>query len=313
MKKLHYLGFLLLIFSIFLMSSCGGEKKLSDQVKDEKNENANSEEGEDNVNPAVSKEVLADIIKSIPSPIEISFLIKDLGINYDNNILNDAEKSSKYNTDFKRALNLGIYSTDLGYANIYEQKQDAIKYLNSVKEMADGLKIGDFFDFQTIRKLATKNNLDSLLMVTTMNLENINEHLQKKGRADLTIIILTGGWLEALYLSCEVAKKKPNKLLDNRIGEQGIILDQLLLLLSFYENEVPNIKSLIDDLHKLKKIYDDNVKIEYTYTDTSTPEVDENGILMGGEGTTQSEITFTKEDLDSILQVTKEVRQKIID
>ncbi|MCU0443399.1 MAG: hypothetical protein MUE85_00680 [Microscillaceae bacterium] len=300
MKKFSLILVLSLIFT-----ACGGGKSNSGEELLKKDKEAKNNKP---TAPAISKEVLSDIVKSIPSPLEISFLIKDLGIKYDKNVLNSADNTSKYNTGYKQALNLGIYSTDLGYANIYQQTQDALYYLTAVNEMAKGLKIEQFFDFNTIKKLATSsNNLDSLLLVTNTNLEKINERLQEKNQADMTILILTGGWLEALYLTCEVAKKQPNELLNNRIGEQKIILDQLLLLLSFYE-ESNNIKSLIEDMNELREIYE-NVKISYEYEESQTKE--ENGILVVDDKTT-SKINFTGKDLDNILNVTKKIRQKII-
>ncbi len=298
-----------IVLSALFLVSCGGSssKQTGDELlKESKND---SEDGSKVQTPAISREVLSDIVKSIPSPLEISFLIKDLGIRYDRSILNSADNSANYNTSYKQALNLGIYSTDLGYANIYEQTQDALYYLGSVREMAEGLKIGQFFDFNTIKDLATKSdNLDSLLLVTNTNLERINDHLQENGRADLTILILTGGWLEALYLTCEVAKKQPNELLRNRIGEQKLILDQLLLLLSFYE-ESPDIKTLISELNELQKIYD-NVKITYEYEESTTEE--ENGMLIVRDNTL-SKINFTEKDLDNILAVTIKIRKTIIE
>jgi len=297
------------VLSTFLFASCGGSSSDKSGDKLLEDSKVESEEGSKVQTPAISKEVLSDIVKSIPSPLEISFLIKDLGIRYDRNILNSSENSKKYNTSYRQALNLGIYSTDLGYANIYEQTQDALYYLSAVREMAEGLKIGQFFDFNTIKDLAIKSdNLDSLLLVTNTNLERINDHLQENGRADLTILILTGGWLEALYLTCEVAKKQPNELLRNRIGEQKLILDQLLLLLSFYE-ESPDIKTLIGELNELQKIYD-NVKITYEYEESTTEE--ENGILVVKDNTL-SKINFTEKDLDNILAVTIKIRKVIVE
>lgn len=295
-----------IIILAILITACGGGDR--DRTGQELLEETQEEQETAPTTPAISKEVLSDIVKSIPSPLEISFLIKDLGIKYDKTILNSADNIANYNTNYRQALNLGIYSTDLGYANIYEQTQDALYYLTAVKEMAEGLNIGQFFDFNTIRDLATNNsNLDSLLLVTNTNLERINDHLQEKGRADLTILILTGGWLEALYLTCEVAKKQPNELLNNRIGEQKIILDQLLLLLSFYE-ENQNIKDLITDLNDLQKIYE-SVKITYEYEQSSTTE--ENGILVVQDNT-RSKINFTDRDLENILSVSQKIRSKII-
>lgn len=299
--------FIAALFVAFMLPACGGsndEKSGKELLEETKKE----EETAKVHTPAISKDVLSDIVKSIPSPLEISFLIKDLGIKYDKSILNSSDNIGNYNTPFKQALNLGIYSTDLGYANIYEQTQDAIYYLNAVKDMAEGLNIGQFFDFNTIKELATNSNdLDSLLLVTNTNLEKINDHLQEKNRADLTILILTGGWVEALYLTCEVAKKSPNELLNNRIGEQKIILDQLLLLLSFYEDN-KNIKDLIANLNELQKIYD-NVKITYEYENSTTK--DEGGILVV-EDNTSSKINFTSKDLEDILNVSTKIRKQII-
>ncbi len=309
MKSLHLLFVKLpymLIACVCLVTACGGGNEQSgDEILEESKNTSDSTKVQ---TPAISREVLSDIVKSIPSPLEISFLIKDLGIRYDRSILNASDNSANYNTNYRQALNLGIYSTDLGYANIYEQTQDALNYLSAVRDMAEGLKIGQFFDFNTIKDLATKSdNLDSLLLVTSTNLERINDHLQESGRADLTILILTGGWLEALYLTCEVAKKQPNELLRNRIGEQKLILDQLLLLLSFYE-ESPDIKKLIDELNELQNIYE-NVKITYEFEESTTEE--ENGILVVKDNT-RSKINFTEKDLDNILAATIKIRNKII-
>jgi len=303
MKNLYFF-----IIFLLILSACGGSRKpdtkkiLDKDGKEEKESNSS--------NPPISKEVLSDIVTSIPSPLEISFLIKDLGIKYDKNILNTTDKSSSYKTDFKQALNLGVYSTDLGYSNIYSQTQDALFFLNGIKKMANSLNVGEFFDFKTIEQLATNSsNLDSLLLVTSLNLEKINEHLQKKDRADLTILILTGGWVEALYITCEVAKKAPNnELLSNRIGEQKIILQQLLLLLSFYEDEYPKIKDLRNSMVELEKIYS-NVKITFDYKDSSTKE--ENGVLIVQDNTT-SKISFTAKDLDNIHKKVKEIRDGVI-
>jgi len=306
MKKFPYLFTTCALFLV-LLGSCGGEKSGDKLEEDEKKSNKP-------VPAAISNEVISDMVQSIPSPIEISYLIKSLEIKYDKDLLNAFENSKKYNTDYQRAMNLGVYSTDLGYANIYQQTGDALFYLGAVKEMADALKIGDFFDFKTIKKLAaTKDSLDKLLTVTTHNLESINEHLQEKKRADLTILILTGGWLESLYLTCEVAKKEvakkeQNKVLKTRIGEQKIILEQLLLLLSFYKDN-DNIQKLLQDFNKLNKIYE-NVKITYSSGESVT-KPGPNGELIT-EGGTSSEILLTDKDLDSILISVKEIRSKII-
>ncbi|MDO1446069.1 hypothetical protein Q0590_07395 [Rhodocytophaga aerolata] len=292
-----YLGFIAL-----LLVACDNNKQPSEQAFLDSLDNAKVQ------TPPVSKEVLGDIIQSIPSPLEISSLIKNSGVKYDKNVLNSTNNLSNYNTNYKRALNLGIYGTDLGYANIYSQNQDALHYLDAVRTTADGLSIGQFFDFNTIRSLATNsNNLDSLLLITTTNFEKINKHLQEQERSNLSILILTGGWLEALHLTCAVENKYPSQTFKERIGEQKVILDQLLLLLSFY-NQDANIQSLIADLTDLQKQFE-KVEVTYTYQESTMKEVD--GVLMVVDNSTKK-INMTPEDLKSIQAAASAIRNKII-
>ena len=51
--------------------------------------------------PQISTEALVDIINSIPPPIELSVLIKEVGGPYSKGILNPTDNSSKYNTNMK--------------------------------------------------------------------------------------------------------------------------------------------------------------------------------------------------------------------
>lgn len=288
--------------ALALISSCGGDKKNDEKALLDSLSNTQPKAA------PVSKEIVNDFIQSIPSPIEISVLIKEQGAKYDGKILNPTGNQSEYNTSFRQALNLGVYSTDLGYANIYDQKQDAIKYLDAVTEMANGLNIGQFFDFSTIKRLATNSsNLDSLLLITTQNFEKINSYLQDQNRSNQSVLILTGGWVESLYLTCEVVKKYPSQQFKERVGEQKVILDQLLLLLDFYKDDA-NVQVLIADLTGLKSKFD-AVTVTREYKESTIKEV--NGIPMLTDNST-SKTNVTDQDIENIRNATIAVRNKII-
>ncbi len=260
--------------------------------------------------PSISEEVIGDILQQIPAPLEISVLLKESGKRYNAAYLNSTENLSRYNSNFKKALNLGIYGTDLGYTNIYEKNQDGLKYMQSIKELADGLNIGQFFDVETIGRLATNSrNLDSLLLITTQNFNKINHYLQTQSRANLSVLLLTGGWLEALHIVCEVAKANPdNRQLQETIGEQKIILENIILLLGFYKDADPNMASLLADMEELKKSFD-KVNIVYTYKESTFEIVD--GVMVIKDNST-STIEITPEDVDDIGSMTKTIRTKII-
>lgn len=257
----------------------------------------------------LSKEVLGDIIKSIPSPLEISFLIQDLGIPYNRGYINDPATASRYKTAIKQALNLGVYATDAGYTYLYKKEKATQSVFEANMMLAKKLKIGHLFDKKEWKeKVLKSNNFDSLLLRSNIMLEKINDHYYEKKQSHLTILMLTGGWLESLYITSSVAAKSPNELLRNRLGEQKIILEQLLLLLSFYE-QLPQVKMFVEELNRLQRVYD-NVEIKFSYNNPTT-RLDTNGVLIV-ENNTTTEIVFTEEVLRQIVGTTKSIRAKVM-
>lgn len=285
-----------------LLSGCGSGKTDQDLMTEI--------DSAANAGPELDHQVIGQILQGIPAPLEISVLLKESGKKYNGGYLNSPDNISKYNSSYKKALNLGIYGTDLGYTNIYEQNQDGIKYMASIKELADGLNIGQFFEIETIGRLATNSkNLDSLLLITTQNFNSINEFLQTQERSNLSVLLLTGGWIEALHILCEVAALSPdNKDLQGTIGEQKIILENIRLLLTFYSESDPNMASLLADIEEMKKTFD-KVNIIYTYKEPTTEVVD--GQLVIKDNST-STIDITKENVADISSITKSIRNKII-
>lgn len=259
--------------------------------------------------PKMDAELIGGLLGQIPSPLEISALLKASGTRYDREFLNKPRNYDRYNTSYKQALNLGIYGTDLGYTNIYEQNLDGIKYLSAIKQLADELKIGQFFDIETIGKLAANsNNLDSLLLVTTQNFNSINQYLQTQDRSNLSVLLLIGGWIEAMDITCQVAKNDmTNKQLHETIGSQKITLEQIMLLLSFYEHD-SNINLLLADLEDLKTAFD-NIQINYRYEASSIEIIDGVAVVKDNSTTT---INITEADIISIRSKTSAIRNKII-
>lgn len=290
------------LFALVLVA-CSSGKKTDEQAFLETLDSAKNE------GPTISEAVIGDILQQIPSPLEISVLLKEAGKKYNSSYLNSPDNLPKYNSNFKKALNLGIYGTDLGYTNIYEQNQDGVKYISSIKSLADGLNIGQFFDIETIGRLATNSkNLDSLLLITTQNFNSINHYLQTQGRANLSVLLLTGGWLEAVHITCNVAANDPtNKELQEKIGEQKVILENIMLLLSFYQEIDQNMASLLNDMKQLQAAFE-KVNITYTYKESSFEIVD--GVMVIKDNSTTT-IDITLEDIDSIRSITSSIRTKI--
>jgi hypothetical protein len=289
---------------IALLTSCGsGNNQKEDAILQSIDSTSTEATG-------MTAEVINGVLQSIPSPLEMSVLLKESGKKYNASLLNSSDYVSKYNSNYKKALNLGVYGTDLGYTNIYEQNQDGVKYMGAIKELADGLNIGQFFDVETIGRLATNSkNLDSLLLITTQNFNSINQYLQTQSRSNLSVLLLTGGWMEALNIVCQVAKANPdNKQLRETVGEQKIILENIVLLLSFYKDTDQNMASLLTDMQQLKAAFD-KVQITYTYKEPTYEIVD--GVMQIKDNST-STISITVDDIKSISDITTSIRNKII-
>ncbi|HNU41107.1 MAG TPA: hypothetical protein PKH83_01355 [Cyclobacteriaceae bacterium] len=286
-----------------MLLSCSSGKKPDDSAF------LQSLEKEPTAGVGVDEEVINSILEQIPSPLEISVLLKESGSKYAPEMLNSSNNLPKYNSNYKKALNLGVYGTDLGYTNIFGRNADGIKYISSIKSLADELNIGQFFDVETIGRLAANSkNLDSLLLITTMNFNQINHYLQSQSRDNLSVLLLTGGWVEAMQITCQTAVKNPgNTELREKVGEQKIILEQILLLFSFYKEDA-NMAGLLADLEQLKTAYD-KVEINYTYKESTMEIV--NGVATIKDNSTTT-INITPQNVEEIRNITNTIRGKII-
>ncbi len=251
-------------------------------------------------------------LEAVPNPIEIASLMKDIGIAYDQNYINHVDNISKYDTDFKKALNLGIYSTDLGYANIYDQSQESINCITAIRELSTGLKIDSYFDFDNVKKaIDQRDNPQELLKVTLTNLQKINEGLDEEDRGDVTLFIITGGWIEALHLSCTAAKAKGKKELLDKIADQKIALKQLIDILDKNKDKNTHLAQLRTDLDEIVAAYA-AVNIESVEKNKPAPTKQEGDIVVIDQKEIETKVNFTQEDLNKIIAAVDKMRAKII-
>lgn len=257
---------------------------------------------------SISEESMHEIIQSLPSPLEISTLIKESGSRFNQDLLNPAENADLYSLDTEKAMAMGIYAGDLGYINIYEKGHVAMSYLKTIKQLADDLKVGHFFDFETIKRIASNSKkLDSLLYISTMSFEKMDRYLREQKRSKLSVLLVTGTWIESLYLASSVVNDKPNEDLIERIAEQKMILDQIMLILSAYEND-EYFSNVLTDMHELKEVYD-KVQINYHYEEPETKEINGRLVIIDNSYT---EVVIEDEQLRKIGEIIKNIRQELL-
>lgn len=298
---------LLAIFSLLAIIACSsgdGGKKISDDI-----EIPDSIFDEGNKPLMISEEAMEDIIQNISSPVEMAALLKATGVPFSKKYLSTSENIDDLNTNFKRAVNLGIFGADLGYLNMYNKTGSVIDNMSAIKRLSEELNVGQFFDFSTIKRLATNNeNLDSLMYISVASFNNMDDYLRKHNRSNLSSLIVFGVWIEGMYIATQVLAEAPdNPEVVERIGEQKLILNDLLLILKNYKSD-KDFYNLIQDVEAIKKEFD-GVRITYEMGEPEAIEVD--GMLMIVQNET-SHVEVSPENLQNIIDVVERVRNKII-
>ena len=247
------------------------------------------------------------IFYNIPSPTEMSSLLKKAGLSYNPEFLHSYKKVDEYTTIAQTSLNLGVYGADLSYNRLYNQTQQAVNYFSAIKRLSDALGIPQEQGGNAVERLESNiENKDSLLVIITEVYSNADRYLKENDRGSTAALIVTGGWIEAMYLAVQVASQsESNKDLTDLIAEQKFSLDNLLGLLNDYPKDEA-IKTLIPKLKNLKTAFD---KINIIYSDREVTIDDEKSLTTIG-GT--SKIEFKNEDFIEITNLINKLRNEII-
>jgi len=257
----------------------------------------------------LSAEAIADIAKNIASPVEIANLLQSLSVPFSPDYLASSVDANKQPTAFDKALALGILGADLGYLNMYEKTGTSINILSDIRKLAEGLKVGQFFDFEALKRLSlNKSNLDSLLFLSIDSYNQIDKYLRDNERGHLSALMIIGVWLEAQHLATQVAEKYPDPILKDRIGEQKIILNDLIMLATPYCTHDNEFISLCKYLQDIKDSYR-NVKITFTLGEPVS--VEKGGGLVI-EQTETSNVEMTDQQLAGITEVTRNIRDRLV-
>ncbi len=242
----------------------------------------------------------------LPSPYQAATLIRKLNIPYEENIPNRADKQQNYNTAFAQALNLGIYGTDLSYLNVYDRTVESVTYLGVIKRLSDQLGITSAFDrafFASVEK--NMGNKDSLLVLLSKTYASADSYLRNSERKDMGALILTGGWVESLYILTRIAKNTTNREIINRIGEQKHPLDNLIEVLTPFYYKSAEFSNLIDSFIDLAYEFD-GIIFTYSYKEPKI-DIDNKVIYINSE----SRVVMSEYHLETISAKIAAIRRQI--
>lgn len=300
MKQLFNLLFAGCFAAIWLTACSGSEQKSSQEP---------SQIVDTNSAAAREAEALYERAKAMfyamPSPLELQSLIETAGGYFRGDLLHDPQQSSAYQSTKQQALALGVYGTDLSYATVFEQQQEALLHMAAAQRVAKKIGVEDPFGGGLMDR-AHKNmaSKDSMLSIVSELYWEMNSQLKENDRHQLALVVLAAGWIEGIYLGTQMMDEKaPNTAIAKTIAEQRFIANQLHQTFTEFAAD----ESITEVYPIFKPVLDKYLSIPLDKQPAKVSE--KNGKTVIGGGTA---VKFTDADLLDIKNLVAEARNQMI-
>lgn len=297
MKKLLFpVAVLTAMTFVLTTSSCGPDTDETTNVTD-----SNTNDSAD-----VQTVVTEDMI-GVPSPGDIFMFMKTLGPETgDGNLLNSVDNEKKYSSKKAQSLNLGIYSADLLYASTFDVKDKVLGYFGTCMRMGTTLQVATgLTDKDKDRISKNAGNADSLIAVGNDLYLATFYNLEQNGRGTELSLMLAGGWVEAMYLSCNMVKDfDKDKEIANKVAEQSASLDNCIEFMAKNESN-EDVASVLVQLRELKKLFD-----AVSSTAQAAPKQEDGKRMKIGGG---SKKDITKDQFNAIQAKINEIRKGFVE
>lgn len=274
--------FSLLFISCLFIFSCQNQPKEGPAVED------NAEE--------INKTSTGKNLKfyMLPAPLQIASAIKIAKTNFSVKLLAPVGRLAILpSSNYLKALNMGIYGVDMGYATVFGYHQTSINYLLVVQKLKDELKISNSFDVSMINRFKNNtNNQDSLFSIILDAFNKTHQFLRDDHRGDIGLLIITGYYIEGLYLASNLIKTDKDTQLISLVVKQKIFLDNLIELFDEFKTD-ENIKELLESLNDFKTAYS-GINVDFNKVDNA------------------NDVAISAKDLKVITEKISALRNKIV-
>lgn len=218
-----------------------------------------------------------NMIRQMPSPIEMAILVKHSGGEYNASLLNPIQNIDRYATTAKKTMNMGVYSADVGYTSLYRQTQETVFYLNNIRKLSDAIGLSDAFDKSVFERVeANIENRDSLLHILSGAYDASNEYLKVNDRMNTSLLMLAGGWIETMYLASNLGESggRPGPEIASRVAQQDVVLRKIVTTMRM----IPDDSLLLEFADRLDGLAGILVAKDLVKGTEEEPKVDEVGM-----------------------------------
>lgn len=216
-----------------------------------------SDSNKDNVKDIEIADEVNQMVYPIPTPFEVSQMLEKSGASFILDLTNSTENVNNYFTEKSKALNLGVYGADLSYTSSYNQSQGTRKLLTVTKQLTEDLEITSAFSESLLERVEQNiENKDSLYKIVSSSYYDTFNQLNNSQKGSIAVMVLAGGWVESLYLICELASVSKDKTeLLKGLAQQRLTSSTIIPLLNNYKDNA-DVVEITSDIQKIKTVFD---------------------------------------------------------
>ncbi len=200
------------------------------------------------------KQIREDIVKlvsDLPHPTDIPNAIKSIGADFNHGLISEIHGRDYYKSNGdKAALNLGVFSSDIGYLIAYDEVAESIDHMRACDNLAMDLGVPTSYSTETIQKYQDAvDDHETLLKLwdeTVLSWEERFDNAENLDQLTMESLVLTGSFIEELYLIIKVAETYHTDDMDEDTRNQ--ILEPLIKLVLNQEQPLLDIIKLLREL-----------------------------------------------------------------
>lgn len=280
-------------FSVLI--ACGGKKESTE------NESAEFDAAKEEL-----KQKIEDVAYNIPSPTEVPYLVEATGADYNSDFLNPKESVDNYMSTFsKSAVNLGVYASDIAYLSSYNQTQESLDYLQTIKQLADHLGVVSALDEVVIKRFEDNiDSKDSLEALINNSVNNVDKYLKDEQRNKVAALVTAGSFVEGLYISTALVNTYPKDLLPE--DQRNIILTPVIKIILDQKDAIGEVIKLlksVDQDDETAQLITDFEELQKTYEELNIEEQIKNN---------RADLMLSDKTLGTITEIVAKIRARLI-
>jgi hypothetical protein len=235
---------------IFMVLGITGLTSCNNGSSEKKKKQAELEEV-GKIKPEIQKNIY-----QLPTSAQVIKMLTELEVGYIMLISNPVENVKKYYSSSSRAINLGVYGSDLSYATLYNMTQEVYDYMKAIQTISNDLNMSKIYNaplYDSIKK--NFDNRDRLVVILTDAFNQTYEYMSENDQQALALLVVGGAWVEGMYLTTHVSEAAYQVAgISKVLIEQKKSFDLFMDITKPYMED-KDVKEFVNNLEPIKTVY----------------------------------------------------------